>query len=113
MRISKALLIIVIFLCSGCVSSKFHKCSSLTGWCANMPTPEIVYWAIKDEKYKVTESCCSVVWDQQMRQATQRKRNIFRLCGIDVQTGTPLNQQSQEDGTKCLERNGLYRYVKR
>lgn len=66
----KFLYLLPILYLTGCLfglekhfPDKYHKCSSLSGWCVNTPAPEIVYWAIKDDGYKVTEPCCSVVWD--------------------------------------------------
>lgn len=47
-----------------------------------------------------------------MRKYSHRKRAVFHLCAIDEQTGESLNNMSKLDGVKCLEKHGLYRYVK-
>lgn len=113
MKVSNILLIITFFL-AGCelFPSKFHKCSSLTGWCITSADPEIMYWGLKDNRYKPTKSCCSAEWDMQVRTYKQIKQNIFKFCSVDEKTGKPLTKMSEAEGIKCLEKNGLYRYSK-
>ncbi|MCK3655656.1 hypothetical protein A4G19_07795 [Pasteurellaceae bacterium Macca] len=113
---------IILFCCmpllSGCLfgfeaffPESYYKCSSLSGWCIEEPTKEIMFWDIKDSSYKVTEKCCSNKWESQAKKKFQQINSIFNLCEVSAQTGDSLVGKMKSEVYSCLSQKGLYRYI--
>ncbi|MDY4279515.1 MAG: hypothetical protein SOX56_00215 [[Pasteurella] mairii] len=111
MKKLKLMGILVMLLSAGCelLPNRFHKCSSLTGWCVKEtrnhgPIEEIQRWGVSNEP---KTKCCGSDWAREVRIRNTQIKKIFFNCRVDPLTGNTLTHEPLFIAHQCLRKSGL------